>query len=119
MMTTPKNHTIDAAGKRLGRVASEAAKLLMDKDSAAFEKHKKAGARVHITNAGKLAITEKRAAGTTYNRFSGYPGGLKVDTLTQIRTRLGIAEVMRRTIKGMLPANKLRPEILKRLTVSE
>ena len=115
----PKVHTIDAKGKKLGRIASQAAHLLMEKDSPHFAKHKKEGARVVIINAGKLSITEKRAADTTYLRYSGYPGALKEENLTSLRERRGIGEVVVRAVKGMIPRNKLRPAMLKRLEVKE
>lgn len=115
----PKSHTIDAKGKKLGRVAAQAAHLLMEKDSPHFAKHKKTGARVTIVNANKLSITEKRAKETTYLRYSGYPGALKEENLIGVRSRLGIGEVIRRAVKGMIPRNKLRPDILKRLVIEE
>lgn len=112
-------HTIDASGKKLGRVASEAAKLLMEKDTPHFERYRKAGATVAVTNAGKLDISEKRGRAVRYHSASGYPGDLKEESIAALRGRRGIAEVVRRAVKGMLPANKLRPGLLKRLTVSE
>lgn len=115
----PKTHTIDAKGKKLGRVATEAAHLLMEKDSPHFTKHMKMGARVTIVNASKLSITERRAADTKYLRYSGYPGALKEENLNALRDRRGIGEVVKRAIQGMIPRNKLRPEILKRLTIEE
>ena len=112
-------HTIDAKGKKLGRVASEAAHLLMEKDSPAFEKHRKLGSTVHVTNAGKLVLTEKRVSEIRYSRASGYQGNLVQETIDDVRKKHGIAEVVRRAVKGMIPRNKLRPDILKRLEVSE
>ena len=113
------DHLIDAAGKRLGRVATEAAHVLMEKDSPAFQKHTKMGRRVSIVNAGALAITQMRATGTLYKSYSGYPGGLKIENLESLRAKHGIGEVVRRAVKGMLPNNRLRPAILKRLIVTE
>jgi len=115
----PKNHTIDAKGKKLGRIASEAAKLLMEKDSPDFEKHRKTGSRVTITNASKLAISEKRGEEVRYVRASGYPGNRIDETINDVRRKHGIGEVVRRAVKGMIPKNKLRPDMLKRLEVTE
>lgn len=115
----PTIHTIDASGKSLGRVASQAAHLLMEKGTPAFEKHRKLGVRVAVVNAGKLVITEKRAKGTVYKSYSGYPGHLKIVDLKALREKHGIGEVVARAVKGMLPNNRLRPAMLKRLTVSE
>lgn len=113
-MTT---HTIDASGKTLGRVASAAAHLLMEKDTPAFEKHRKVGARVHVINAEKIAMSAKRAGAVRYARASGYPGNLKLETIAAVRARRGVGEVVRRAVSGMLPDNKLRPAMLKRLEV--
>lgn len=115
----PKKHTIDAKGKKLGRIASLAAHLLMEKDTARFEKHKKEGVRVVITNASKILFTEKRVSEVRYKRASGYAGNYIEESIDALRTRRGIAEVVRRAVKGMIPDNKLRPEMLKRLEVTE
>ncbi len=115
-MTT---HTIDAKGKKLGRIATEAAKLLMEKDSPAFEKHKKGGATVLITNASGISFTEKRVSEVRYKRASGYQGNFIEETIKDVRGKCGIAEVVRRAVKGMIPSNKLRPGMLKRLEVTE
>lgn len=113
------NHVIDAGGKKLGRVASQAAHLLMEKDTPIYEKHKKNGSRVVITNAGKISMTSKRAAMVRYARASGYPGNLKKESIETLRARRGIGEVVRRAVSGMLPNNKLRPATLKRLSITE
>ncbi len=115
----PKIHTIDATGMKLGRLASRVAHLLMEKDSPAFQKHKKNGVQVHITNASKIHFTEKRVAEVRYKRASGYAGNYIEETIAEVKTRRGIGEVVRRAVKGMIPSNKLRPETLKRLKVSE
>jgi len=111
-------HTIDAAGKRLGRVATEAATVLMGKDRADFAKNTVADVKVVIENAAKLDIREGKET-DLYQSYSGYPGGRKTETLEHIGTRLGYAEAVRRTIKGMLPKNKLQARMMKNLTVTE
>ena len=115
----PTVHTIDAAGKKLGRVASLAVHVLMEKNTPSFEKHKKNGAKVHITNAAHISFSEKRVSEVRYKRASGYPGNYKEETIADVRKKHGVEEVIRRAVKGMLPSNKLRPDMLKRLTVSE
>lgn len=112
-------HTIDAKGKKLGRIASEAAHVLMEKNTPSFEKHRKLGNRVHITNASKIVFTEKRIDEVRYKRASGHPGNYIEETIADVKKKHGIKEVLHRAIKGMLPNNKLRPETLKRLEVSE
>lgn len=115
---TGRVHTIDAAGKRMGRVATEAATVLMGKDQANFAKHIMSDVIVTIENAGKLDIPEKRQ-GEIYQSFSGYPGGRKTETLGHLSGRLGIGEAMHRTVGGMLPANKHKKRLLKQLIITE
>ena len=115
---TTNTHTIDATGKRLGTVATEAASVLMGKNRADFAKNTVADVRVEITNASKLDIPEGKKS-EIYQSYSGYPGGRKTETLSHLATRRGIAEVVRRTVGGMLPNNKLKKPLLKNLTISE
>lgn len=116
--TTPTTYTIDAAGKRLGKVATEAATILMGKNSPDFAKHTIANVEVTIENASKLNVPEKKRD-EIYQRYSGYPGGRKTETLEHLATRLGYGEVVRRTVKGMLPKNKLQAQLMKNLKVTE
>lgn len=111
--------TIDATGKRLGKVAVEAAKLLQGKNRTDFLRHTVAPVHVTIANASKLDITEKRGKESVYQSYSGYPGGRSVETLTHLGKRLGYKEAVRRTVKGMLPKNKLQAVLMKNLTVTE
>jgi len=112
-------YTIDATGKRLGRVASEAAKYLMGKDRVSFTRQSAPAVSVVIEHASKLMLTEKKSAFTTYARYSGYQGGLKIENLKSLSTRLGYPGAIRRAVRGMLPNNKLRPGMLKRLTITD
>lgn len=113
-----KEHIIDAAGKRLGRVATQAAHILLGKDSTAFAKHVAADVSVKITNASKLDITDARGK-EIFQTYSGYPGGQKIETLEHLARRRGYGEVMRRVIGGMLPKNKLHKVRMKNLSVTE
>ncbi len=114
-----KSHTINAEGKRIGRVASEAAKILMGKQSASYAANKVADVSVVITNVSKADISEKKKLEKTYARYSGYPGGLKKPTMAKIISKKGVSEIFRMAVKGMLPKNKLTPRIMKNLTVKE
>jgi large subunit ribosomal protein L13 len=116
--TTARTHTIDAAGKRLGVVATEAASILQGKDRADFARHTVESVTVTIVNASKLDITEKKKT-EVYQTYSGYPGGLKNETLDHLGKRRGYGEVLRRTIGGMLPGNKLKKPMLKNLVITE
>lgn len=116
--TLTKNYEIDATGKRLGKVATEAAAVLMGKTTPAFTRHLTEAVTVTITNASKLDISEKKST-EVYQSFSGYPGGRKVETLGHLGTRRGYSEVLRRSIAGMIPNNKLKKPRLKNLLISE
>lgn len=120
MTTETQNtlYTIDATGKRLGNIATEAATVLLGKDRPDFAKHVVAPVTVKIENAAKLDIPLKKK-GEIYQSYSGYPGGRSTETLEHLGERLGYSEVVRRTIKGMLPKNKLQPLMMKNLEVTE
>lgn len=115
---TTKTFTIDATGKRLGKVATEAATILMGKTDPSFAKHIIADVKVVISNASKLDVTEKRS-GDIYQSYSGYPGGRNTETLGHLAGRRGYNEVLRRTIGGMLPNNKHKKPLLLKLTITE
>jgi len=116
--TNTREYTIDAAGKPLGIVATEAATYLLGKDQPDFAKNLVAPVQVNIENASKLDIPEKRKS-EIYQSYSGYPGGRSEETLEHLGERLGYAEVVRRTVKGMLPGNKLQAIMMKNLRVTE
>jgi len=120
-MTTDNNkkeYTIDASGKRLGRVATEAAAVLRGKNDPAFMPNELADVTVTIENASKLDIPESRKS-EIYQSYSGYPGGRRTETLEHLAKRLGFGEVLRRTINGMLAKNKLRKPALKNLKIND
>ena len=110
-------YIIDAQGKKLGRVASEAAAWLRGKTLASFSRNAVPDVQVEITNASGLQISARKARGTTYRRYSGYPGGLKEITLGEFDRKRGRAELLRKVVLGMLPKNKLRARLIKRLVV--
>ncbi len=115
----PQTHTIDAKGQTLGRVATQAAHILMDKNLPSFEKHKKSSSRVRIINASGISFSEKRVDEIRYKRASGYQGNFIQETIAQLRGRRGVTEVVRRAVYGMIPNNKLRTDTMKRLEVTE
>lgn len=110
-------HVIDAKGKKIGRVATEAAMVLMGKHAPSFERHLKGDATVRIVNAEELAITQKKADTKVYTRYTGHPGGLRKSTLKEVREKKGIQEVLKKAVYGMLPGNKLRAPRMKRLII--
>ena len=110
-------YTIDATEKKLGRVASEAAILLMGKNSTDFKRNEVAKVKVNITNADKLDLTKKKLDTKEYKRYSGYPGGLKIRKMSQVIDKKGYGEVIEKSVYGMLPANRLRAKIMKNLII--
>lgn len=112
-------HTIDAKGKTLGRTASAVAKILMGKHKPTFERNKVTGEKVNLINVSKAKISPVKMDVKTYARFSGYPGGLIKEKMSNVATRKGYAELFKVAIYGMIPANKLRSVIMKNLTISE
>lgn len=114
-----KEHTIDAKDQSLGRVASVAATLLLGKNEVSFQKHLVADVHVRIVNASKLYFSQKKLKNKEYTRYTGYPGGLRKQTLEELINKHGVDEVVRKAVYGMLPNNKLRPEVMKHLTVEE
>jgi len=110
-------HKIDATNRSLGRVASEAATLLRGKDSANFERHVEPKSKVSIFNASKVNISEKKLGQKEYTHYTGYPGGLRKIGMGRLLEQKGCDELLRKAVKGMLPANKLRPKMLKNLVI--
>ena len=86
---TQKQYTIDATGKSIGRVASQAAGILMGKNRVDFRRNVAPDVSVEITNASRAAVSEKARAQKLYTRYSGYPGGLKHEPLSRVISRKG------------------------------
>ncbi|MDO8510210.1 MAG: 50S ribosomal protein L13 [bacterium] len=114
-----EEHTIDAEGKKIGRVASEAAAMLMGKNRADFARNVVHAVKVKIINTSKVVANEKKRESKAYVRYSGYPGGIKEERLGHLIGRRGYGEVFRRAVFGMLPKNKLRSQIIKNLTLTD
>ena len=109
-------HEIDASGKILGKVATEAASLLMGKHKPIFSRHLDSGDFVVITNAEKIRVTGNKSKQKLYYRHSGYPGGLKSISLEKL-LQTDPTRVIEHAVKGMLPKNRLRAGMMKRLKV--
>ena len=107
---------IDAENKVLGRLASEAAKILRGKYKTNFTPHADAGDYVIIINADKIRLTGNKWDQKEYIRHTGYPGGQRVTTAKQMMAKNPIAMV-ERAVKGMLPKNKLGAQLFRNLHV--
>lgn len=114
-----EKYTIDAANRKLGRVASEAAVFLRGKNKTDFSRNALAGAKVEIINASKVDMNEKKLSKKKYDRYSGYPGGLKSLSMKNVLEKKGYGEIFKLAVYGMIPPNKLRAKIMKNLTVKE
>jgi large subunit ribosomal protein L13 len=112
-------YTIDAAGKKLGRIASDAAACLMGKKTPAFEKNRALPMEVRIVNAARTDITAHKKDADVYVTYTGFRGGLKEEKLGNLITRRGMEEVYKRAVYNMLPKNKLRALRMKNLVVTE
>lgn len=109
-------HIIDVKDKVLGRTATEIAELLMGKSKPYFVRNLDCGDYVVIINAKQVAVSGKKEEKKTYARHSGYPGGFRSFTLREIRAKKP-EEIIIHAVKGMLPQNRLRDSMLKRLFV--
>ena len=111
-----KWHVIDASGKILGKVATEAADLLMGKNKAMFTRNLDTGDYVVVTNASKVKVTGKKLEQKMYYRHSGYPGGFRAVPLAEMLKNKP-EMVIEHAVKGMLPQNKLGDAMIKKLKV--
>ncbi len=111
-----KWYILDASGKSLGRLASEAARILRGKHKAIFTPHVDTGDFVIVINAEKAVLTGNKLMQKKYYRHSGYPGGLKEMTYKDfMATKPELA--IEKAIKGMLPHNRLGRATAKKLKV--
>jgi large subunit ribosomal protein L13 len=109
-------HVLDAANRPLGRVASDAARLLLGKHKPDYEPFLPMGDYVVIINAAQVAVTGAKTKSKVYYRHTGYPGGLRERTLEEQMER-DATKVLERAIKGMLPHNARGRELFRHLNV--
>lgn len=109
-------HVIDAEGMVLGRLCTEAARILRGKHKPVFAPHMDTGDHVIIVNADKIVMTSGKADRHLVHRYSGYPGGLKTETYANLLARKP-EDAIRRSVKGMLPKGPLGRQMVKKLKV--
>ena len=109
-------HVIDAEGLVLGRLCTEAARLLRGKHKPIFAPHLDTGDHVIIVNAAKVVLTSGKGDSRMVHAYSGYPGGLRSETYNQLLDRKP-ADAIRRSIRGMLPKGPLGRQMIKKLKV--
>lgn len=112
-----KTHTIDAANKVLGRLATGIAILLRGKNKIDFAPNKDIGDFVVVKNIKKIKVTGKKFENKIYYHHTGYLGGLKEIPFKKLFKK-DPGEVLKKAVFGMLPKNKLRAKQIKRLKIN-
>jgi large subunit ribosomal protein L13 len=107
---------IDADGQTLGRLATRVATLLRGKHRVTFSTHIDTGDPVIILNASKIKVTGRKLQAKQYVRHSGYPGGMRTESLERLLARRP-EEVIRRAVRGMVPQNRLGEQMMRKLHV--
>jgi len=109
-------YLLDAKGEVLGRFASKIVTYLLGKHKVNYVPHLDCGDFVVVINAKDVVLTGKKENFKTYSRYSGYPGGLKTITFSELKEK-NPAEIIKLAVSRMLPKNKLRQKRLNRLLV--
>jgi large subunit ribosomal protein L13 len=107
---------IDASSAPLGRVATTISKYLIGKYKPNYTPHMDGGDNVVVINAAKVVVTGEKETDKKYYHHSGYPGGIRDESLSELRTKYP-ERIIQEAVKGMIPRNKLASERLKRLRV--
>lgn len=118
---TPKDikrdwYVVDAAGKVLGRLATEIASRLRGKHKPEYTPHMDTGDYIVVINADKIEVTGKKESDKIYYRHTGYPGGIKSTTLKELREKTP-ERIIEAAIKGMLPKNSLGRTMFSKLHI--
>lgn len=111
-------HVIDANGQVLGRVASQAAKLLQGKHRATYVPFLDTGDHVIVVNAAAVKLTGRKEAQKLYRTHSGYEGGLHEVRAKDVRKRRPV-RMVEEAVRGMLPKSKLGDAMYRKLKVYE
>lgn len=111
-----KWYIIDAEGKTLGRLATEAASILRGKRKPIFTPHVDTGDYVIVINSEKVEVTGHKRQDKMYKRHTGYPGGLREINFEKLQTKKP-NEIIKHAIKGMMPNGKLGRQMYKKLKV--
>jgi len=112
-----ETYRIDATGKILGRLAVEISLKLRGKNKPNYQHHIDSGSLVFITNVAKIKVSGKKAEQKEYYHYSGYPGGLKTKKFSREMEK-NPSNILRMAVWNMLPKNKLRAIMIRRLKIS-
>jgi len=110
-------HKIDATDKVIGRMATEIAVLLRGKHKPEYLHNVDLGDLVEVKNIKQAKFTGNKLEQKEYHSFSGYPGGLKTKKMKDVLEKKP-TEILKKAVWNMLPKNKLRSEMIKRLKIS-
>lgn len=111
-----KWYVVDAKDQVLGRLASQIAKVIRGKNKPVFTPNMDAGDFVIVINADKVKLTGKRESEKSYFRHSGYPGGVTIKSVAQVRESKP-EFMIQNAVKGMLPKTRLGRKLVKKLKV--
>ena len=109
---------LDARDETLGRLSSKIASILMGKNKAQYTPHNDLGDYVVVVNAEKIKVTGNKDIQKKYYKHTGYPGGLKSSTFSEIIEK-NPENLILKAVKGMLPKNKLSNSMISKLKVYE
>jgi large subunit ribosomal protein L13 len=109
-------YVIDAGGAVLGRVASQAAKVLMGKHKPIYAPFLDTGDHVIVVNAEKVRLTGQKERDKLYRSHSGYPGGLRETSASKMRATRPV-KMVELAVAGMLPKTKLGKQMYRKLKV--
>ena len=109
-------HLVDAEGLVLGRMATEIATILRGKHKATYAPHIDTGDHVIVINADKVVLTSGKAERKIVYRHTGFPGGIRSDTYGDLLSKKP-AEIVRQSIRGMVPKNRLGRQQMSKLQV--
>jgi large subunit ribosomal protein L13 len=115
-MINRKIHKLDATGKTIGRLATQISIILRGKNKPNFEPHLDQGDIVEVENIKNINFTGKKLEQKKYYSYSGYPGGLKTTKMNDLFKK-NPGEILLRAVNEMLPPNRLRKIIIKRLII--
>ena len=107
---------LDASNKTLGRLSAKISSILMGKNKAQYTPHNDLGDYIVVINAEKVKVTGNKDTQKKYYRHSGYPGGLKSSTFSEIIEK-NPEDIILKAVKGMLPKNKLSNSMISKLKV--
>lgn len=111
-----KYHTFDASKYPIGRLATHVSSLLRGKNKVTYEFNRDMGDFVTITNASKVRMSGKKIESKVYYHFSGYQGGIKEQKASELIVKRPEL-IVKRAIFHMIPKNRLKKNIMKRLTI--